>query len=85
MRTVYVYGYKRDQVRTGQVHDLYMLHVVDVLFVFKHNTTCQLDRGFASYWMLILQLLDGPCLVGLQVKKVPKKEAQIIGIVCPWH
>ena len=60
-----MYGYKGSQVRKGQVRDLYMLHVVDVLFVFKHNTTCQLDEGSASYGMFILRLLGGPCLVGL--------------------
>ena len=58
-----MYGYKRGQVRIGQVHDLYMLHVVNIiLFVFKHNTTCQLDGGFASYGIFILQLLGGPAL-----------------------
>ena len=74
-----MYGYKRHRVRIGQVRDLYMLHVVNIiLFVFKHNTTCQLDGSFASYGMFILQLLGGPRLSSWLVKKVPKKEAQLV-------
>ena len=62
---LYMYGYKGSQVRKGQIRDLYLLHVVNIIFVFKRNTTCQLDGDFASYGMFILQLLGGPCLVGL--------------------